>query len=55
MKNKIKFLFKKHLQFQFTDNGENLDLAMSSRDNWKRMRSIMNPTFSSVKLKQVRA
>ena len=37
----------------FKDNEPLSDLFMATRSRWKRMRTIMNPTFSSAKLKEV--
>jgi len=36
-----------------SDNAENVDLFQASKARWKKMRNIMNPTFSSLKLKEV--
>ena len=38
---------------QYSDNVSNLNLAMSSKSRWKRMRNVLNPTFSTTKLKEV--
>ena len=35
------------------DSSPNQNLFSSSRSKWKRMRNIMNPTFSSSKLREV--
>lgn len=37
-----------------SDDDPHLDLFQSSRARWKRMRTIMNPTFSSAKLREVK-
>ena len=41
------------LVIQTSDTDANLALFSSARNRWKRMRNIMNPTFSNVKLKEV--
>lgn len=38
---------------QTDDNSGNVDLFNASKDTWKRLRNIINPTFSSHKLKEV--
>ena len=38
---------------QYSDNESGLNLSMSSKARWKRMRNILNPTFSPAKLKEV--
>ena len=38
---------------QVNDKDEGLNLVMSAGTDWKRMRTIINPTFSSSKLKEV--
>ncbi|CAF0718008.1 unnamed protein product [Brachionus calyciflorus] len=35
------------------DDDPNLDLFQSTKNRWKRMRMIMNPTFSSAKLREL--
>ena len=39
--------------FQFSDSYSNLNLVMSAKARWKRMRNVLNPTFSPAKLKEV--
>ena len=36
------------------DNDPRVDVFSANRARWKRMRTIMNPTFSSSKLRDVR-
>ena len=41
----------KYIQFFYND--KNAGLFQSSNNKWKRFRTIINPTFSPAKLKQV--
>jgi cytochrome P450 len=41
------------LPMQYSDETPNLSLLIASKANWKRMRNILNPTFSPAKLKEV--
>lgn len=36
-----------------SDNDPSLDLFTSGGERWKRFRTIMNPTFTSTKVKEV--
>ena len=35
------------------DNADKVDLFVAVKSKWKKMRTIMNPTFSSYKLREV--
>ncbi len=37
-----------------SDDSPRLGLFMATKSRWKRMRVIMNPTFSSAKLREVK-
>jgi cytochrome P450 len=39
------------MPLQNTDQDPDIDLFGSAKDRWKRMRTIMNPTFTTSKLK----
>ncbi len=44
---------KKIYPFQFEDDSPNMDIFLSSNLRWKRMRNIINPTFSPAKIKEL--
>lgn len=46
-------LKKKIYPFQFSDDSPNMDIFLSSNLRWKRMRNIINPTFSPAKIKEL--
>lgn len=46
------FLFKV-VPLQHREDAPNINLLLAARGRWKRLRLIMNPTFSSSKLKEV--
>jgi cytochrome P450 len=37
----------------YSDEDPKMDLFLSTNKRWKRMRNIINPTFSPAKLKEV--
>ena len=48
--------FKKYFQVRpldFPDDADRVSLITATETRWKNMRNIMNPAFSSVKLRQV--
>nr|QVK45581.1 cytochrome P450 [Brachionus paranguensis] len=47
------FMARKIYPWQFSDNSPKMDLFLSSNKRWKRMRNIINPTFSPAKLKEL--
>lgn len=47
------FVARKIYPFQFSDDSPNMDIFLSSNKRWKRMRNIINPTFSPIKIKQL--
>lgn len=47
------FMARKIYPWQFSDNSSKMDLFLSSNKRWKRMRNIINPTFSPSKLKEL--
>lgn len=47
------FMARKVYPWQFSDNSPKMDLFLSSNKRWKRMRNIINPTFSPAKLKEL--
>lgn len=47
------FMARKIYPFQFSDHSCNMDLFLSSNKRWKRMRNIINPTFSPLKIKEL--
>ena len=47
------FSARKFGPFQFNDNASDAHLVDSSRTRWKRMRNVINPTFTPAKLKEV--
>nr|ATW72301.1 cytochrome p450 CYP3045B3 [Brachionus calyciflorus] len=47
------FMARKIYPWQFSDNSPKMDLFLSSNKRWKRMRNIINPTFSPSKLKEL--
>ena len=48
----FKTMFKRQT-FQLSDSGPECDVFLSAKGQWKRMRNIINPTFSTTKLKEV--
>lgn len=48
----VLFLFKV-VPLQHKEDAPNINLLLAARGRWKRLRLIMNPTFSSSKLKEV--
>lgn len=38
---------------QFSDNQSDLDIFRASKEVWKRMRTLISPTFSNPKLKEL--
>lgn len=49
----IKILVLQKAPIQITDDSSKLNLVFVSKNRWKRLRSIINPTFSPAKLKEV--
>nr|UOU03275.1 cytochrome P450 3045B1 [Brachionus rubens] len=47
------FMARKIYPWQFSDNSPKMDLFLSSNKRWKRMRNIINPTFTPTKLKEL--
>lgn len=47
------FIARKQYPFQFADDSPKMDLFLSTNKRWKRMRNIINPTFSPAKLKEL--
>jgi hypothetical protein len=47
------FSARKRAPLAFDDDHPSLGLFSATRSRWKRMRVIMNPTFSTAKLREV--
>ena len=47
------FMARKRPALQVSDDDPKSSLFQSTRGKWKRMRNIINPTFSTAKLKEL--
>jgi len=47
------FTGRKHVPAQYNDNNEQVNVGTANKSVWKRHRTILNPTFSSSKLKEL--
>ena len=45
-------IWVKFVPVQYSDNDEGVNLATAVKGTWKRQRTIMNPTFTPMKLKE---
>jgi hypothetical protein len=41
------------LPIQYSDDNPQVNVAFAAKNRWKRMRNIINPTFTPAKLKEV--
>jgi len=47
------FSARKMLSIQYSDDEAGLTIVQASKSRWKRMLNVLNPTFSTAKLKDV--
>ena len=47
------FVARKEFPFQFSDDSPSTNLFFSTGTRWRRMRNIINPTFSTAKLREL--
>ena len=47
------FTGRKHVPAQYTDDNDQVNVGTASKSIWKRHRTILNPTFSVIKLKEL--
>ncbi|CAF1091710.1 unnamed protein product, partial [Brachionus calyciflorus] len=53
IKQSSNFAARKKMHLNPRDSGPTVDLLIATQSRWKRMRMVMNPTFSSSKLKEL--
>nr|ATW72306.1 cytochrome p450 CYP3045C15 [Brachionus calyciflorus] len=53
IKQSSNFAARKKIHLNPRDNDPRVDLLIATKSRWKRMRMVMNPTFSSLKLREL--